>query len=88
MRRSSFIFKENHVFFEEKVNPSDKVVMVEEELDGTHRDNTGNLVDLPGLMLIVEECGDFKVVVDNGERTINNNRKKSSEVKEAQTYRC
>ena len=33
MRRSSFIFKENHVFIEENDNPSDKVVIVEEELD-------------------------------------------------------
>ena len=57
MRCSSFIFKENHVFIEEKDNPSEKVVMVEEELDGTDIDDIGHLVDLPGLMLIDEECG-------------------------------
>ena len=32
--RLSFIFKENHVFIEEEDNTSDKVVIVEEELDG------------------------------------------------------
>ena len=41
MRLSSFIFKENHLFIEED-NRSDKVVMVEEELDDIR-----NLVDLP-----------------------------------------
>ena len=84
MRRSSLISKENHVFIEEKDNPSDKVVLVEEELDGTDIDDIGNLGDLPGLMLIDEECGNFKVVVDDGE--LHNNRKKSSEF--LQTYRC
>ena len=49
MRRSSSIFKENHIFIEEKDNRSDKVVMVEEELDGIDIDSTGNLVDLPSL---------------------------------------
>ena len=29
-----FIFKENRVFIEEEGNPSEKVVIVEEELDG------------------------------------------------------
>ena len=33
MRLSSFIFKENHVFIEQEDNPSDKVVIVEEELE-------------------------------------------------------
>ena len=43
MRRSSSIFKENHVFIEEEDNPSDKVVMIEEELDGIDIDGIGNL---------------------------------------------
>ena len=73
MIRSSFIFKEHHVFIEEEDNPSDKVVIVEEELDGT-----GNLVDLSKLMFIDEECGNLKVGVDGGELTRNNNRKKKS----------
>ena len=49
MRRSSSIFKENHIFIEEKDNRSDKVVMVEEELDGINIDSIGNLVDLTSL---------------------------------------
>ena len=60
MRRSGFIFKENHVFIEVEDNPSDKVVMVEEELDGT-----GNLMGLPRLMFIDEECGNLKVTLKN-----------------------
>ena len=49
MRRSSSIFKENHVFTEEEENRSDKVFVVEEELDGIDIDSIGNLVDLPSL---------------------------------------
>ena len=81
MSRSS-VFKENHVFIEEKDNPSDKVVMVEEELDDIDMDGIGNLVDLPRLMLIDEQCGNLKILVV----TRNNNRKKISEV--LQAYRC
>ena len=39
IRRSSSIFKENHVFIEEEDNSSDK------EPDGIDLDGTGNLVD-------------------------------------------
>ena len=60
--------------------------MVEEELDGIDIDSTGNLVDLPRLMFIDEEFGNFKVVLDGGELTRNNNREKSSEV--LQAYKC
>ena len=56
-------------------------VFIEEELYGI-----GNLVDLPRLMFIYEECLDLKVVVDDGEVTTNNNRKKKSEV--LQVHRC
>ena len=66
MRRSSSIFKENHVSIEGEDNPSDKVVMIEEELDDIDIDGIGNLVDLPSLMFIDEECGNLKVVVDCG----------------------
>ena len=55
MRLSNFIFKENHVFIEEEDNPSDKVDMVEEELDGTYINGIGNLVDLHRLMFIDED---------------------------------
>ena len=43
-------------------------------------------MDLPRLMFIDEECGNLKVVVDGGEPTSNNNRKKNSEV--LQAYSC
>ena len=57
MRRSSSIFKEDQIFIEEENNSSDKVDMVEEEQDGI-----GNLVDLPKIMFINEECGNLKVM--------------------------
>ena len=74
MIRSSFIFKEN------------QIVINEEKLDGTDIDDIGNLVDLPRLIFIIEECGNLKVVVDGGEVTINIDRKKKSDV--LQAYRC
>ena len=48
--RSSFIFKKNHVSIEEEDNPSEKVVIVEEETDGI-----GNLEDLSRLVFIDKE---------------------------------
>ena len=45
MRRSSLIFIENRVFTEEE-NTSDKVVIIEEELDGINIDGIGNLLDI------------------------------------------
>ena len=60
MRHASFIFKENHVFLKKEDNPFDKVVMVEEKLDGI-----GNLVDLLSLRFIDEEYGNLKVVVES-----------------------
>ena len=57
MNRSSFIFKENHVFIEEENKPSEKVVTVDEELDGT-----GNLVDLTTIIhKIFETNSNFHV---------------------------
>ena len=78
MRRSSFIFKENYFFIEEEDKPSDKPVIVEEKLDGI-----GNLVELPKLMFIYEECANLEGVVDGGGVTRKSNRKKKSEVLEA-----
>ena len=46
----SFIFEENHVFIEEETPQSNKVVTVEEELDGIDIDGIGDLLDLPGLV--------------------------------------
>ena len=43
-------------------------------------------MDLPRLMFIKEECGDLRVVVDDGELTRTNSRKKSPEV--LQAYKC
>ena len=40
----SFIFKENLVLIE-KDNPSEKIVVVEKELDGIDGDDLGNLVE-------------------------------------------
>ena len=74
MIRSSFIFKEN------------QIVKVEGKLDGTDIDDIGNLVDLPRLIFINEECGNLQVVVDGREVTRNINRKKKSDV--LQAYRC
>ena len=64
MIRSSFIFKENLVFFQEKYNSSEKVFIVGEELDGVDVDSIENLVDLPGLVHIDEECWILKVAID------------------------
>ena len=80
MIASSSIFKENYIFFEEEDDPSDKVVIVQEKLDDIDIDGIGNLVDLPRLMFIEEECGNLKVVTDGGELTRNINIKKKSDV--------
>ena len=61
-----FIFKDIHVFIEEEDNPSDKVVTFEEELDGIDVNGIGNLVVLPRLIFIDEECENLKVIVDGG----------------------
>ena len=46
--------------------PSNKFDAVEQEQDGIDIDGIGNLMDLPKLMFIDEECGNLKVVVDGG----------------------
>ena len=51
---SSFIFKKNHGFIE-KDNPSEKNVIVGEELDCINIDDIGNLKYSPRLVLIDEE---------------------------------
>ena len=43
-----------------------KVNTVEEEQDGINITSIGNLMDLPKLMFIDEECGNLKVVIDGG----------------------
>ena len=49
-------------------------------------DGIGNLVDLPKLMFIDEERENLKGVIDGGQSTRINNKKKKSEV--LQAYRC
>ena len=56
--KSHFNWKKKHL--------SNKVVTVEEELYGINIDGIGNLMDLPRLMFINEECGNLKVVLDDG----------------------
>ena len=46
--------------------PSNKVNTAEEEQDRINITGTGNLMDLPKLMFIDEECGNLKVVIDGG----------------------
>ena len=58
---SSFIFKGNHVF-NEKDNPSQKVVIVGKELDDIDINDIVNLEDLPELVFINKECGNPEVV--------------------------
>ena len=76
---SSFIFIGNHALIQED-NPSEKIIIVEEELDGNDRDDIGNLEDLLRLVLINEECWNPKVVVDGGELAKNVNQKKKPDV--------
>ena len=64
MRRSSFIFEETRFYWRGK--RSNKVNAVEKEQDGIHINGIRNLMDLPKLMFIDEECGNLKVVVDGG----------------------
>ena len=65
MRRSSFIFEENHLFIQEGNSRQTKLMQSRKnkiiDIDGI-----GNLMDLPKLMLIDKECGNLKVVVDGG----------------------
>ena len=56
---SSFIFSVMDIFTEKEDNPSDKIVIVEEELQGIK-----NLQDSPRLVFINEGCEGLKVIVD------------------------
>ena len=69
-----------------KHKPSEKIVIVKEELDGIDIDDIGNLEDLLRIVFIHEECGNLKVFVDGGELTGNINKKKKPAV--LQAYRC
>ena len=54
---SSLIFEENHVFTEGKDNSSNKVAIVEAELDVTDMDDIGNLVGLNRLCSSMKNVG-------------------------------
>ena len=56
---SNFIFKGNHVF-NQKDNLSQKVVIVETELDDIDTVDIVNVEDLHELVIIDEECGNPK----------------------------
>ena len=64
MKRSSLIFEEKHVFIEGE--------SLKQSCDSCRRTRLNwaygirNLMDLPRLIFIDEECGNFKVVVDGG----------------------
>ena len=72
---STFIFKDKHVLVEQH-NPSEKIKIVKEEVDGININDIGNLEDLPGIVFIHGECGNLKVFVYGGElsRNINTDR--------------
>ena len=72
---SRFFKKRNHGFIE-RDNLSEKFFLVDKQ-NGTDIHDTRNLKDLPRLVLIDEECGNLKLVNDNGEFTRNINQKKS-----------
>ena len=57
-----FIFLKNHGFVQED-SPLEKVVIVEEELDGIDIDDIGNLEDSFRLVFIDEECENLIVVI-------------------------
>ena len=62
-------------------NPSEKNVIVEEELDCINIDDIGNLQDSPRLVFIGVEYGSLIVFHDDGEEhTRNINQKKNSGV--------
>ena len=80
----SFVFKENHVLIEEEESPSDNVFIVEEDdiryqhdIDGIYIDGIENLVDLPRITFLDEECVNFKAAFDGRVLTRNNDRKKT-----------
>ena len=64
---SSFIFKVNHVFREEKYHPLEKVVIDKQELNGIEIDDIWNLENLPRTVSMDYEYWNLKVVVYEGD---------------------
>ena len=69
--------KKNHGFIEED-KPSEKVVIVEEELNRFDIDDIKNYQDLPRFVLIDEDCENLNL--NGGELTRNINQRKKSDV--------
>ena len=61
---STFIFKKHGFIEEDKL--SENVVIFEEELDRFDIDGIENLENLPRFVFINKECGNLKVVNDDG----------------------
>ena len=76
-------FSKTITFQLNKHKPSEKNVIVKEELDGIDIDDIGNLKDLLRIVFIHEEYGNLKVFVDGRELTGNINKPGA-----LQTYRC
>ena len=71
---SSIIFKKTTVSL--TVKPSEKNIIIEEELDCIDIGDIGNVDDSPRLVSIDEECGNLIVVNHSGEPTGNISQKK------------
>ena len=65
--------------FIEKGNPSEKVVILEEDLDDIDIDSIASLEDLPKLVFIDEKCRNLKVIVDDVKLTKKINKKKKTD---------
>ena len=76
---SSFIFKKIHYFIEED-NHSEKIIIVEKELNRVDIDDIGNSEDLPRFVFIDEEYRNLRVVNDGWDLTRKINQKKNSDV--------
>ena len=74
---SSFILNQGFIGEDDL---SEKVVIVEEELNRVDIDDIGNLENLPRFVFIDEECGNLKVVNDGGKLSSNINQKKKADV--------
>ena len=73
----SFFFSKNRGFIQEG-NPSEKDVIVEEELNGIDVDDIANLQDSPRVVFMYEECENL--IADGREITRSINQKKKSGV--------
>ena len=81
------ISNQNPLFIEEK-NPSEELVISEEEISAvdTSAMNETNVEDLPKLIFIDEKSGNMRVVVHEGGST--ERTKSDSKSGELATYRC